>query len=214
MLEYKIILADDHEILRQGLRSLIEKDKTFKIVGQVKDGEELLKALKSIRCDLVILDLSMPQMDGMAAMKEIRERYPNVKILVLTMQKDGEHFRHAVLNGANGYVLKEEAYDQLMLAMKTVLKGKQYFSPSMSALITDQYVRSIDEAVESSPNILTKRELQVLKLVASGLSNKNIATQLKLSIRTVETHRVNLTHKLGIKNTAQLVKYAFSKGLI
>ena len=214
MPEYKIILADDHAILRKGLKSLIEKDKLFRVVGEVKDGEELLELLKSVKSDLIILDLSMPSMDGIAAIKGVRKSHPQIKILVLTMQKDGEHFRHAVAAGADGYILKEDAYEELMLAAKVILKGRSYFSPSMAALITDQCVRSLDEARESSLNILTKRELQILKLVAGGLSNKNIAAQLKLSIRTVEAHRANLSNKLSIKTTAHLVKYAISKGIV
>ena len=214
MPQYKIVLADDHKILREGLKSLIEKDSYFRVVGQAKNGEELLSLLKTHRSDLVVLDLSMPQMDGIATLKEIRRAFPKIKILILTMQKDQEHFKYAMASGAAGYILKEDAYDQLMLAIKIVLKGKSFISPTIEHLLVDQYVRSLDEGQESSPNILTKRELQILKLVAQGQSNKNIASKLKLSIRTVETHRGNLTNKLGIKNTANLVKYAISKGLV
>ena len=214
MPEHKIILADDHKILREGLKSLIEKDPAFKVTGQAKNGEELLTLLKTNRSDLIVLDLSMPQLDGIATLKEIRRTFPKIKILILTMQKDQEHFKHAMAGGASGYILKEDAYDQLMLAIKIVLKGKSFVSPTLEHLLADQYIRSLDEGLESSLNILTKRELQILKLVAQGLSNKNIASKLKLSIRTVETHRGNLTNKLGIKNTANLVKYAISKGLV
>ncbi len=214
MPQYKIVLAGDHKILREGLKSLIEKDSYFRVVGQAKNGEELLSLLKTHRSDLVVLDLSMPQMDGIATLKEIRRAFPKIKILILTMQKDQEHFKYAMASGAAGYILKEDAYDQLMLAIKIVLKGKSFISPTIEHLLVDQYVRSLDEGQESSPNILTKRELQILKLVAQGQSNKNIASKLKLSIRTVETHRGNLTNKLGIKNTANLVKYAISKGLV
>ncbi len=214
MPEYKIILADDHKILREGLKSLIEKDSSFRVVGQAQNGEELLDLLKTNRSDLVVLDLSMPQMDGIATLKEIRWAFPKIKILILTMQKDQQHFKHAMAGGASGYILKEDAYDQLMLAIKIVLKGKSFVSPTLEHFLADQYIRSLEEGQESSPNILTKRELQILKLIAQGLSNKNIASKLKLSIRTVEAHRGNLTNKLGIKNTANLVKYAISKGLV
>ena len=214
MPEHKIILADDHKILREGLKSLIEKDPFFRVVGQAKNGEELLALLKTNRSDIVVLDLSMPQMDGIATLKEIRRTFPKIKILILTMQKDQEHFKQAMAGGASGYILKEDAYDQLMLAIKIVLKGKSFVSPTLEHFLADQYIRSLEEGQESSPNILTKRELQILKLIAQGLSNKNIASKLKLSIRTVEAHRGNLTNKLGIKNTANLVKYAISKGLV
>lgn len=210
---YKIVLADDHQILRAGLKDLIEKEKSFKVVGQAKDGDELLSRLDTVRCDLAIVDLSMPNRDGMQTIEEIRERFPKVKILVLTMQKDQEHFKHAMAHGASGYVLKEDAYDQLMMAVKMILKGKKFVSPTISKLLTDYYVRSLDEAEASSLDILTKREQQILQLIGNGMANKNIAAKLKLSIRTVETHRANLSHKLGIKNTAGLVKYAITKGL-
>lgn len=210
---YRIMLADDHQILRAGLKDLIEKDKAFKVVGQAKDGDELLLLMDSVKCDLVIMDLSMPNRDGMEAIQEIRKKFQKVKILVLTMQKDQEHFRHAMAHGASGYVLKEDAYDQLLIALKMILQGKKFVSPTISKLLTDYYVRSLDEAQSSSLDILTKREQQILKFIANGMANKNIAARLKLSIRTVETHRANLSHKLGIKNTAGLVKYAITKGL-
>ncbi len=210
---FKIILADDHQILRAGLKDLIEKDKAFKVVSQAKDGDELLSLMDSVRCDLVIMDLSMPNRDGMQTIQEVRERFPKVKVLVLTMQKDQEHFKRAMAYGASGYVLKEDAYDQLMMAVKMILSGKKFVSPTISNLLTDYYVRSLDEAESSSLDILTQREQQILKFIAGGAANKNIASRLKLSVRTVETHRANLSHKLGIKNTAGLVKYAISKGL-
>ncbi len=210
---FKIMLADEHQILRAGLKDLIEKDPAFKVVGQAKDGDELLSRLDAAKCDLVIMDLSMPNRGGMETLEEVRARFPKVKVLVLTMQKDQEHFKHAMAHGACGYVLKEDAYDQLALAVKTVLMGKKFVSPTISRLLTDYYVRSLDEAESSSLDILTKREQQVLQFIATGMANKNIASRLKLSVRTVETHRANLSHKLGIKNTAGLVKYALSRGL-
>ena len=199
--------------MRAGLKDLIEKDKAFKVAGQAKDGDELLSLMHSVKCDLVIMDLSMPGCDGMQAIQEVRVKFPKVKVLVLTMQKDQEHFKHAMAHGASGYVLKEDAYDQLLMAVKMVLRGKKFVSPTISRLLTDYYVRSLDEAESSSLDILTKREQQILQFIGNGMANKNIASKLKLSIRTVETHRANLSHKLGIKNTAGLVKYALSKGL-
>ena len=135
-------------------------------------------------------------------------------IIVLTMLKDHEHFKHAMANGALGYLVKDEAFDQLVLAIRTVLKGKQYVSPSVASLLADRFVRSLDESDAPSLDILTKREIEVLKLIAAGLANKNVADKLKISIRTVETHRANLTNKLGIKTTAGLVKFAMSKGIV
>lgn len=210
----RILVADDHELFRAGLKSLIDQKSGLKIVGQAKDGEEVLAKLKSIKCDLLILDLAMPKIDGMQALKEISEKYPKVKVLVLTMQKDQEHFKHAMGLGASGYLLKDDAYEQLLVAIDCIMKNKQFVSPSITALLTDIYLRSSEEAERSSLDILTKRELQILKMIGAGMSNKNIATQLSLSVRTVEAHRAHLTHKLGLKNTAGLVKFAISKGLI
>ena len=214
MSKFKIVLADDHEIFREGLRSLVDKDQALEIVGEAQDGEELLTQLKKVKCDVVVTDLSMPNMDGIAAIKTIRKKYPKIKIIVLTMLKDHEHFKHAMANGASGYLLKDDAFDQLSMAIKLIMKGKQYVSSSVSALETDRFLRSLDESEAPSSGILTKRERQVLELVAGGLANKNIASKLKISIRTVEAHRTNLTNKLGIKTTAGLVKFAISKGLV
>lgn len=211
---YKIALADDHGMFRAGLKSLIEKDPLFRVTTQAEDGEELLDKLAAAKHDLVLLDLCMASMDGIAALKEIRKRFPDMKVIVLTMQKDHEHFTHAMKHGASGYILKDEAYDQLFLGIKIVLKGKQFISPGISAVVTDRFVRSIDAAESSSLDILTKRERQILELIATGLANKAIASRLKVSIRTVETHRAHLSRKLGINNTAGLVKFAISKGLV
>ncbi len=211
---YKIVLADDHSIVRSGVRNIINKEPDLSVIGEAANGEELVKILRSMKCDLIILDLTMPEMDGMEAMKEIHQRYPKTKILVLTMQKDHEHFKHAIKNGASGYVLKDDASDELISAIKSVKRGKQFVSPSVSKLLTDRLIRSLDETETPSLEILTKRERQVLTLIANGMANKNFATKLKISIRTVEHHRSNLSDKLGIKNTAGLVKFAISKGLI
>jgi two-component system, NarL family, response regulator NreC len=213
MNDCRIILADDHEILREGLRSLIGKEKGFRVVGEAADGVQLLDVLRRIKCEVVILDLSMPNMDGMTAISKVRDSYPEVKILVLTMLKDHEHFRHAMTSGALGYLVKDEAFDQLIVALKSLFKNKPYVSPSVASLLTERYVRSLEEVDAPSPGILTRREIQILQMIVSGAANKNIATRLGLSIRTVETHRANLTNKLGIKTTAGLVKFAISKGL-
>ena len=211
---YKIILADDHNIFRAGLKSLIEKDPEFKVVAEAQDGGQLLEKLSSTKAELIVLDLSMPHMDGLETLKQIREKYPKIKILILTMLKDPEHLKYALAHGANGYLLKDDAYEQLLMGIKMILKkGKQFISPAISTVITDHYIRSMEEVDTPSMEILTKREQQILKFVAKGFPNKNIANKLKISVRTVETHRGNLSNKLRLKNTAALVKYAIAKGL-
>ncbi len=211
----KVILTDDHEMFRVGLKGLLEKNPEFKVVAQAKDGEDLLEKMVSIKTDCVVMDLSMPNLDGLATLKEIRKKFPKIKVLVLTMQKDVEHFKHAMSNGACGYILKDGAFDQLVTAIKVVMKGKKFISPDISNLIAEQYVRSVDQGGDTpSLEILTLREKEILRCIAEGKANKNIAAKLKISIRTVETHRSNLIEKLGLKTPASLVKYAILKGLI
>jgi len=211
----KIILADDHDMLRAGLKGLLEKDPDFKVVAQAKDGEDLLEKLASTKTDCVVLDLSMPNMDGLATLKEIRKKFPKVKSLVLTMQKDAGHFKHAMSYGACGYLLKDSAFDQLVMAIKIIMKGKNFISPVISNLIAESYLRSMGQEGDTpSLEILTAREKDILRRIADGKANKNIAAALKISIRTVETHRSHLIRKLGLKTPASLVKYAIAKGLI
>ena len=158
------------------------------------------------------MDISMPQMDGVTAIKEISQEYPRLRILILSMLKDYSHFKEVMAHGASGYMVKDDAPDQLVSAIKTILRGKKYVSPLVTIMLADREMRSLDEAVPSL-EILTKREKQILAMIAQSMPNKNIATKLKLSIRTVEHHRANLTDKLGLKDTASLVKYALTKGL-
>lgn len=213
-MKIKIILTDDHPMFRAGLKSILEKDPIFQVIGEANNGDELLTKLKSLKPDIVVLDLTMPDKDGILTLKEIKQKFPQLKALVLTMQKDAEHFQHAMKNGASGYLLKDDAFEQLSMAIKMIMKGRSFISTSVEKLVTDRYIRSIDDLESASLEILTKRELEILKLITAGLANKAIASKLKISIRTVETHRAHLSEKLGIKNTANLVKYALSKGLL
>ena len=214
MKKLRIVLADDHEIFRAGLKSLIDREAGLEIVGQASDGEQLIEKLPSMKCDLIVLDLSMPKMDGMAALKILRKKYADVRVLVLTMQKDYQHFQYAMNHGAWGYMLKDDAYEQLVMAIKVIMNDKRFVSPVMTRYLRNAEYEPRKEGQDPSLEILTKREKEILKLVAQGEANKNIATKLKISIRTVETHRSNMTNKLNIKTTASLVKYALSKGLI
>ena len=212
----RIILADDHEMLRAGLKGLLEKESDFKVVAQARDGEDLLEKLAATKTDCVVMDLSMPNMDGLTCLKEIRKKFPKIRCLVLTMQKDTEHFKHAMSSGACGYILKDGAFEQLVMAIKIIMKGKNFISPTISNLIAEQYVRSMEQGEGDTPSleILTPREKEILCCIANGDANKNIAKKLKISIRTVETHRSRLIQKLGFKTSASLVKYAISKGLV
>jgi two-component system, NarL family, response regulator NreC len=215
-MSYRIILTDDHEMFRAGLKSLINQEVQLTVAGEARDGVELLRRLQILNCDCIVLDLSMPNMDGVEAMKIIRRKYPKVKVLVLTMQRDPTHFRRAMEQGAWGYVLKDDAYEQLVLALKTIMAGKKFISPSISAFLTDRFTTWEDPDEQNLPSLesLTYRERQILKLIANGLANKQIALKLNISIRTAETHRLNLNRKLKINSTAGLVKYAIAQGLV
>lgn len=210
----RVILTDDHEMFRAGLKALLDKNSDFQVVAQAQDGEDLLDKLKTIKTDCVVLDLSMPNMDGLVVLKVVQEKYPKIKCLVLTMQKDLEHFKHAMGHGAAGYILKDGAFDQLVLAIKMIMKGKKFISPAISDLLAQQYVYASNSGDQASLEILTAREKEILRYIADGSANKNIASKLDISIRTVETHRSRIVRKLGIKTAAGLVKYAISKGLI
>ena len=213
MAKSKIIVADDHTFVRVGLKELINKDSDLSVVAEAKNGQELLDILANRKCDLVVLDISMPEMDGVMAVKEIQQNYPGLKILILSMLKDYSHFHEVMAHGASGYMVKDDAPEQLVSAIKTILRGKKFVSPSVTTMLADRELRSLDEAVPSL-EILTKREKQIFSMIAQSMPNKNIASKLKISIRTVEHHRAHLTDKLGLKDTASLVKYALTKGLI
>lgn len=209
MKPHRIILADDHSMFRAGLKTLIDKTGRFDVVDEACDGEDLFEKMKGGRCDLVVMDLSMPKMNGFTALEQVVKRYSRIKILVLTMHKDTQYFHKAMSGGANGYLLKDDAFEQLVSAMDRILAGDQFISPGILKLLEEQEGTSAKEKkTDIKINLLTKREQQVLSLVAAGLANKNIAHQLGISVRTVEVHRMNFMKKLGIKTTAGLVRYA------
>jgi two-component system, NarL family, response regulator NreC len=210
----RIVIADDHSIVREGLKGLIQKEPQLSIVGEAENGEELLAVLDTLPSDLVVMDIAMPKMDGLTALKEIKHKHPKIKVLIFSMLKDFEHFEHARLHGALGYLAKDDAGEELLKAIKMVRRGKKYVSPSVTTVLAGRQMRSLESGDSPSLEILTKREKQILQLVATGMPNKNIAAALHISIHTVENHRANLSNKLGLKNTASLVKYALAKGLV
>ncbi|MFP4472610.1 MAG: response regulator [Candidatus Omnitrophota bacterium] len=210
---YRIILADDHVMFRSGLKMMVSHDERFSVVAEAGDGEELLEAVDQNVCDLAVIDLSMPRMDGMAALHRIKSRFSDLPVLVLTMQKDTDLFQQAMEAEASGYILKDDAFEQLAEAMERVLQGERFVSPSILRLVEEETAVR-EQRSQSLNDLLTRREQQVLKLVAAGMANKNIARELKISVRTVEVHRSRLMNKLGIRTTAGLVKYALSQGVV
>ena len=205
---YTIILADDHAMLREGIRKIIERIEGARISGEANDGLELLELLKKSSPNLIILDISMPNLRGLEAIREIRKTYPKVKILVLTMHKKKEFLRQALRDGADGFLLKEDAGSELIRAVQTVRKGGKYLSPLLTNVLTSLAVE------EENPEVLTMREREVLKLLVEGKRTKEIAAALYISPHTVRRHRSNIMEKLNIKNLADLVKYAISQSYI
>jgi DNA-binding NarL/FixJ family response regulator len=205
---YTIVLADDHAMFREGIRKIIERIGGVSISGEVNDGLELLELLKSSCPNLVILDISMPNLRGLEAIREIRRTYPQVRILVLTMHRKKEFIRQALGDGADGFLLKEDAGGELIRAVKTIRNGGKYLSPLLASVLTLLAVE------KEQTEILTMREREVLKLLAEGKRTKEIAEALYISPYTVRRHRSNMMEKLDIKTLADLVKYAISKNYI
>jgi DNA-binding NarL/FixJ family response regulator len=208
MSPYHVVLADDHVMFRDGIRRIIERIEDVTVIGEVNDGLELLEFLKSSSPDLVLLDISMPNMRGLEAIREIKKHYPRLKILVLTMHRKKEFIRQALADGADGFLLKEDKASELVRAVHAVQKGQKY----LSTLLTDE-VMSLTLA-EDQPEVLTMREREVLKLLAEGKRAQEIAEVLFISVNTVRRHRYNIMEKLHIKSMADLVKYAISQSYI
>lgn len=215
MSAYRIILADDHSMFRHGIKKIVEDISDIEVIGEAGNGIELLELVRNLEPDMVIVDISMPYLRGIEATKDIKQIYKGIKILILTMHKRKEYLYHAINAGANGYILKEEAISELLSAIKIIREGGIYISPHLNAeltydLVNIQKKRQINGFFEP----LSVREKQVLKLIAEGKTNKEIAGLLYISINTVQNHRSNIKKKLNIKKTANLVRYALSKGYI
>jgi DNA-binding NarL/FixJ family response regulator len=211
----RIVLAEDHTILREGLRALLTADPDFEIIGEAADGREAVRFVEKQIPDLILMDLSMPRMTGMDAIREIKKRYPQTKIIALTVHKTEEYLRTTLQAGADGYVLKDATHDELVMAIQSVLKGKTYLSPGVSGKVIEGYLESIESQMpHSTLGLLSQREREVLKLIAEGYKNKEIATDLCISLKTVEKHRANLMKKLDLHNAAALTAYAIEQGLV
>jgi two-component system response regulator NreC len=215
---YTLFLADDHTIIRQGLKRIIEEKPGHKVIGETGDGLQIVPHVRKLNPDMIILDLSMPNLSGIDAIRKIRKFNKKVKILILTMHKNDEYVYECLVRGAQGYVLKEDADTELLSAIQTIKKDDIYISPSFASDVIKKLIqRSSSKANQTKRTIfhdLTPREREVLKLVAEGNSNKKIASKLGLSVRTVEHHRLNTMKKLGVTNTACLVRYAYEHRLV
>jgi DNA-binding NarL/FixJ family response regulator len=207
MKNFEILLADDHAIFRKGIRKIIEELDGVVVCGEANDGLELLELLKTTHPDLIILDISMPNLRGLEATEEIKKLYPEIKILLLTMHKKKSFVQLGLKAGADGFLLKEDADSELYRAIDSLKQGNKYFSPLLSSIMFDlTQVRPETEA-------LTRREREILKLLAEGKKSQEIADILFVSIHTVRAHRYNLMKKLKFKSLADLVRYAISHGI-
>jgi DNA-binding NarL/FixJ family response regulator len=205
---YRIILADDHVMVRQGIRNLLEKMEDLQVIGEVNNGLELLGFLKTSVPDLILLDLAMPKLRGLEALREVKKGYPGVKILILTMHGSEEFVRQAAINRADGFILKEEPIGELIRGIRAIRTGKKYFSSGLSKALLSMS-REGDH-----PASLSGREKEVLQCLAKGMSVQKISDSLFISVHTVRRHRYNIMQKLGRKNMADLTRYAIAKGYI
>jgi DNA-binding NarL/FixJ family response regulator len=212
---YRIVIAEDHTILRNGLISLLGSDDSFVVVGEAQDGRETIRCVENHHPDLVLLDLAMPRMNGIVVIKEVKKRFPKTKILVLTMHKTEEYVFEALRSGADGYCLKDSTLSELSMAMNSVLSGDCYLSPGISKTVLRGYLAGRKSLKSSVPwDTLTKRERQVLKLIGEGHTSKEIAHYLHISLKTAQKHRYNLMRKLDLHSVSALTSYAIERGLV
>lgn len=210
---YRIVLADDHRMFRLGIRKILEKDKGLAIVGEAADGLKLLELLRTVTPDLIILDVSMPNLRGIEATREVKKILPHVKVLILSMHRDKEYVCSAISAGAEGYLLKEDADTDLFAAIERIRREGHFISPILAGELTFDLLQThLKGRMTPESESLSTREREVLKLIAEGISNKEIADLLSISVRTVENHRANIMRKLNLKTTAHLTKYAIRMG--
>ena len=211
----KVLLADDHGIVRRGMRALLELEPSVEVVGETGDGLEALKLCESLKPDVAILDIAMPSMNGIEVATRALKVHPPLRVVILSMHADESYVVRALMAGAKAYLLKEATEEDLLPAVRAVAAGKSFFSPAISRLLLEDYVRQLKQrGLEDSFHLLTDREREVLQLLAEGRSNKEVAGVLGVGLSTIETHRANLMQKLGLRNTAEIVLYAVRKRVI
>jgi len=214
MANVKILLADDHKIVRDGIKLMLEPQAGIDVVDEAENGEKALEVLKDQLVDIVVMDINMPIMDGITATKKIKEEYPDVKVLALTMSNDDLHIHQMIQAGASGYIMKSAGRKELKEAIDAIMEGKHYFSDEATESIMMDLVKGKGKSTAPDPIHITDRELEVLELIVQEHTNQEIAEKLFISSRTVDAHRRNLLQKTGARNTAGLVKYAFQQNLI
>ena len=211
----RIILVDDHAVMRRGLRLLLEQQEDFNVVGEARDGREAVQLAEALRPDVAVMDISMPNLNGIEAARQIVTKQLGVAVVILSMHADEGYVLRALRAGARGYLLKECPPEELIQAIRAASEGKAFFSPVVSRMLVEDYMRQLqDREIEDTYELLTAREREILQLVAEGKSNKDVANMLKLSPYTVETHRSNILEKLNLHSVPELVLYAVRKRVI
>jgi two-component system, NarL family, response regulator NreC len=211
----RIVLADDHSVMRSGLRALLQQHPDMQVVGEANDGREALSLAESLKPDVAVLDITMPNLNGIEAARQMVAKQLDVAIIMLSMHSDESYVLRALRAGVRGYLLKEAAEIDLLHAIRAVTQGKSFFSPMVSRMLAEDYVRQLQgKEIADSYDLLTAREREILQLIAEGNSNKDIANLLNLSLYTVETHRGNILQKLNLHSVPDLILYAVRKGVI
>jgi two-component system response regulator NreC len=214
-MKIRILLADDHTILRAGLKMMLNAQPDMEVIGEAQDGRQALHETQRLQPDVVLMDITMPDMNGIEATKQIKRAHPEVKILILTMHEHDEYIFQALRAGASGYMLKEAADTELITALHVVQSGQFYLSPAAQSVMVGDYLQRVRTGEEKdSYSSLTEREREILKLVAEGYTNNQIAERLVISPKTVDTHRTHIMDKLNLHSRAELVKYAMRRGLL
>ncbi len=209
----KIILADDHKIMREGLRTLLEKQPDLEIIAEASNGRETVRLANELSPDLIVMDTVMPDLNGIEATRQIVSKRPNIKIIALSMHSDRQFVIEMLKAGAMGYMLKECAFEELVYAINSVVNNQIYLSPKITTIVLKEYMRSSEKEKPSVFSVLSNREREVLQLISEGKSTKDIAHHLNVSIKTIETHRQQIMNKLKIHSIAELTKYAIREGL-
>ena len=209
-----VLLADDHPIVRQGMRNLLDAEAGLSVVGEAEDGLQTVQLAEQLKPDIVIVDMMMPRLNGLEAIRQIRSRLTNTRCIVLSMQSADPYIVQALKAGASGYILKDSGPNEVINAIQQVLSGKRYLSPQLSEKLIDLFVAKVEIDVLDPYNSLTAREREILQLAAEGFSNSNIAEQLSISSRTVEQHRQSMMNKMDFKNNTDLIRFALKRGIL
>jgi DNA-binding NarL/FixJ family response regulator len=211
----RVLLADDHALVRRGMRALLETEPNVRVVGEASEGLEALRLCQDLKPDLLILDIGMPKLNGIDVASRALSVHPSARVIMLSMHADESYVLRSLASGAKAYLLKDGTDEDLLPAVRAVAAGKCFFSPAISSVLAEDYVRQLRErGLDDSYHLLTAREKEVLQLLAAGHSNKDVANLLGVGVSTVETHRANLMQKLSLHNTAEIVLYAVRKRLI